>query len=51
MRNARVFTLGPTYDVSILTSYVDVMSHESILENFETTSKGDVFAMVLLCRH
>ena len=34
--------------------YVDVMSHESILENLETALKGDVFAMVykvLLCRH
>ena len=32
--------------VSILTSYVDVMSYESILEYFVTTSEGDVFAMV-----
>ena len=52
--NVRVFTLEPTYDESILTSYVDVMSYESILENFVTTLKGDVFAVVykvMPCRH
>ena len=41
-------------DESILTTYVDVMSYESILENFETALKGKVFAMVykvLHCRH
>ena len=42
--------LSRPYDESILTTFVDVMSCESILENLE----GDVLAMVyqaLLCRH
>ena len=33
MGNARVSTLEPTHDESIFTTCIDVMSHESILEN------------------
>ena len=54
MGSVRVSTLETTNGEPILTTYVDVMSYESILENFELASKGDVFAMVykvLLCRH
>ena len=54
MRSVRVSTLQPTYDESILTTHVGVMSYESVLENLETALKGDVFAMVykvLLCSH
>ena len=43
--SVRVSTLEPTCDESILTAYVDVISYESILENFEPALKG------LLCRH
>ena len=48
--NVRVSTIEPTHDESIPTTHVYAMSCESILENLQTASKGDVLAMVTKSR-